>query len=92
MQEGFAAEKKHSLSLKNREKVTLDGVLSVTGFDESSVILETALGSLTVEGEGLRVTKLLLEVGEVAMEGKIVAMIYGEGVRQRGRFFRRSLG
>ncbi len=91
-QEGFSADKKHSLSLKNRERVTLDGVLSVTGFDEGAVMLETALGPLSIEGEGLRVTKLLLEAGEVAVEGKISAMIYGEGGRPKGRLFRRLGG
>ncbi|MBQ2719539.1 MAG: sporulation protein YabP [Clostridia bacterium] len=91
-QEIFSAERKHSLALKNRERVTLDGITSVISFDEGAVVLETALGPLTVEGEGLRVTKLLLEAGEVAVEGKVSALIYGEGSHGKGRFFRRLGG
>lgn len=84
------AERKQSLTLKNREKLSLDGVLEVVSFDEGAVILKTALGRLTVEGEGLHVTKLLLDCGEVAVEGKIRALYY-EDPREGGRasFFRR---
>ena len=49
--------KMHSLSLKGRARLTLDGVTEVVSFDEGAVILRTALGLLTVEGEGLHVTK-----------------------------------
>lgn len=84
------AEKRHSLSLKNCEKLVLDGVFEVVGFDEGEVLLKTALGRLTVEGEGLHVTKLLLDVGEVNVEGRIRAIFYDEeGEGARGGFFRR---
>ena len=83
------AEKRHSLSLKNREKLTLDGISEVLSFDEQSVLLKTLLGRLTVEGENLHVTKLLLDCGEVNIEGKIRAIFYDDE-RDSGRvgFFR----
>ena len=71
-------EKRHSLSLKNREKLSIDGVFEVISFDEGVVILKTTLGRLNVEGEGLHVTKLLLDAGEVNVEGKIQAIYYDE--------------
>ena len=84
------AERKQTLTLKNREKLALDGVLEVVSFDDGAVILKTALGRLTVEGEGLHVTKLLLDCGEVSIEGKIRGLYYEE-TREGGRnsFFRR---
>ena len=84
-------EKRHSLSLKNREKLSLDGVCEVLSFDEEAVLLKTALGRLTVEGENLHVTKLLLDCGEVNIEGKIRAIFYDEE-RDSSRigFFRRK--
>ena len=78
------SEKRHSLSLKNREKLMLDGVFEVVSFDEESVILKTALGRVVVEGEGLHVTKLLLDCGEVNIEGSIRAILYDEE-REGGR-------
>ena len=71
-------EKRHSLLLKNREKLSLDGVCEVVSFDEQAVLLKTVLGRLSVEGEALHVTKLLLDVGEVNIEGKIQAIYYDE--------------
>lgn len=92
-QELNPSAKKHSLSLKNREKLTLDGVSEVVSFDEGSVVLETALGLLTVEGTGLHVTKLLLDVGEVSVEGEISLLAYSTGHEKRARaFFRRTGG
>ncbi len=85
--------KKHSLSLKNREKLSLDGIHEVLSFDEGAVVLETALGLLTVEGSGLHVTKLLLDVGEVSVEGEISFLSYSTGHEKRSRgLFRRAGG
>ncbi len=84
------SEKKHSAVLKNREKLTLDGVSEVLSFDETAVVLHTALGSLCVEGEDLHVTKLLLDCGEVAIEGNILALVYEERSSGRGGLFRRA--
>lgn len=86
------SEVKHSLQLKTREKLTLDGIREVLRFDEEVVVLETALGTLSVEGEGLHVTKLLLDCGEVAVEGHITALIYGDGGEKKRGFLRRLLG
>ena len=86
-----ATEKKHSLTVKNREGMVLDGVLEVISFDEGQVILKTMLGTLTVEGEGLHVTKLLLDCGEVSLSGKISGLFYSErGEREKGGLFRRG--
>ena len=87
-----SAEVKHSLQLKNREKLMLDGIREVLRFDEEVVVLETALGTLSVEGEGLHVTKLLLDCGEVAIEGRLTALLYGDGGEKKRGFFRRFGG
>ena len=57
-------------------------------FDEGVVVLETTLGTLSVEGDGLHVTKLLLDCGEVAIEGRIAALLYGDGGEKKRGFFR----
>ena len=83
-------EKKHSLALKNRERLTLDGVLEVLSFDEGSVHLKTALGTLLIEGDGLHISRLLLDTGEVTVEGSISAFYYEDGkARPRARLFGR---
>ena len=86
-------EKKHSLTLKGREKLTLEGILEVISFDEGAVVLNTALGTLTVEGKDLHVTKLLLDCGELAVEGHISALVYSERLEKaKGGLFKRLGG
>lgn len=67
---------KHTVLLKNRESLSLEGVLEVISFDEEAVILGTEGGQLTVEGEGLHIKKLLLETKEALIEGKILSLSY----------------
>ena len=91
-QEIELSAKKHSLSLKNREKLTLDGVKEVISFDEGGVVLDTVLGILTVEGTGLHVTRLLLDVGEVSVEGEVTLLAYSTGRERRSRGLLRRAG
>ena len=91
-QEIDLSAKKHTLSLKNREKLALDGVREVVSFDEGGVILETTMGILTVEGTGLHVTRLLLDVGEVSVEGEISLLAYSVGREKRARGLLRRTG
>ena len=48
-----------NLTLENREKLSISGVLDVLSFDDQIVILETELGLLTVKGENLRIISLV---------------------------------
>ena len=45
-------------------------------FDETTVILETDQGILTLKGKGLHIGKLSLEQGEVELDGVIESMVY----------------
>ena len=79
----------HSLNLKNRKKLTMTGVTEVVSFDENTVVLQTSLGLLIVQGQQLQLKNLTLEGGQVAVEGTISALSYEEP-RQGGwrRLFR----
>ena len=73
----------HGLSLTERKKLTMTGVLEVISFDETMVVLKTALGILTVQGGELQLKQLNPEGGAVAVEGQIAALFY-EQPRQGG--------
>ena len=45
-------QRSHTLSMENRDKLSLTGVEDGSGFDESLVVLTTSMGELTVRGEG----------------------------------------
>ena len=79
----------HSLALEERHRLCVSGVSEVLSFDEEQVVMETALGQLTVEGEGLHVEKLSLDVGELTLEGNIQSLCYSRETKRRGSFWSR---
>ncbi len=81
----------HSLTLEDRRKLDLSGVDDVLGFDESSVLLRTSAGMLTVEGEQLHIRHMSVDCGELSIEGKINGLIYvDKTTRKNGLFGKRS--
>ncbi len=80
----------HQLSLADRKKLTMTGVTEVVSFDDTAVVLETALGSLVVQGQGLQLKTLSVDGGQVAVEGHVSALLYEEP--RQGGWLRRLLG
>lgn len=82
----------HSVVVSAREKVMVTGVDDVDSFNESEVILITDGGTLTIIGEDLHISKLNLDEGQLALEGMIDAMEYGDSATGKkplfGRLFR----
>ena len=79
----------HALALENRKKAALTGVSEVLAFDENQVVLMTDCGEIALSGEGLHVTRLMLEEGQLTVEGKIDSVFYTQRPARRG-LFRRS--
>ena len=76
----------HQLTLNERSRLSVTGVSDVVRFDEETVILRTALGTLIVQGSQLQLKTL--DAGQVAVEGSISALYYEE-TRQKGGFMHR---
>ena len=68
----------HKLTLNQRKSLTMTGVTEVLSFDETAVVLQTALGLLTVQGQELKLKTLSLDGGQVAVDGTISALVYEE--------------
>ncbi len=77
-------QKKHTLSLDNRESLILTGVDDVPLFDEQTVSVLTSCGNLVIKGSSLHITKLSLDIGEVMIDGQITAMQYLEDTKRTG--------
>ena len=69
-------QKDHALTLENREKIFLSGIEDVVSFDEHTVTLNTVLGAMSIEGEGLHILSLSLESGHITVEGHVDAVFY----------------
>ena len=82
--------KKQTLTLRDRHDLSLDGILNVIAFDEACVILSTVEGGMSVEGEGLHITRLDLAGGCLSLEGRVSAILYTgeEKGEKRGLFSR----
>ena len=71
-------QRSHTLSMENRDKLSLTGVEDVSGFDESLVVLTTSMGELTVRGEGLHIERIDLDSGQLEVLGKVQELSYDE--------------
>lgn len=80
----------HKLCLNERKELTMTGVTEVVSFDDSTVVLRTALGTLLIQGQQLQLKTLSLDGGQVAVEGSICALTYEEP--RQGFSWRRFLG
>ena len=58
-----AVEMPHSVTIDDRERMTVTGVTEVLSFDEQLVVLETANEQLTVQGSDMHIEKLNLDNG-----------------------------
>lgn len=81
----------HKLTLNERKKLTVTGVTEVVSFEENTVILKTALGTLMIQGNQLQLKTLSLEGGQVDVEGTVSALVYEEP-RSAGGVLRRLFG
>ena len=81
----------HKLTLDERSRLTVTGVTEVVSFDDMEVVLHTALGTLAVQGQQLKLKSLSPDVGQVTVDGHISALYYEEPKEKR-RFWGRSGG
>ena len=79
-----------NVELCDREQLKVSGVLGVEEFCNEKIVLETVLGFLEVTGAELRMNKLSVDEGDLAIEGDITGLLYTEdtGVNKGGLFSR----
>ncbi len=80
------------ITLNNRGEGNITGVLAVISFDPNEILLETEQGMLLIKGNQLNVTKLTLDKGEVAIDGRVDSFTYSDmkpGMKGENGFFER---
>lgn len=81
----------HQVIMENRNTLSVSGVSDVDSFDGTTVVVYTALGELTVRGDGLQIQRLNVETGDLSLTGTIDSLAYAENTSRRGgwkRLFR----
>lgn len=86
-----AAGREHTLTLRSRQQLTMTGVTRVISCDENGAVLETPLGNLTVGGQGIQVSELSVQSGQVSISGKIEYLQYAENRQSSGGLLARLL-
>lgn len=81
----------HRLSLNERKELTVTGVTEVISFDEETVILKTALGTLNIHGQQLQLKSLSPNSGQVDISGNVGALIYQQN-KPTGSWVQRLFG
>ncbi len=82
--------KRHSISMENREKLTITAVEDVVSFDEEKVLVDTSMGVMTVLGSDFRIHKLNVDDGQLVIEGMIDEIQYSQTrVKDQRGFFAR---
>lgn len=79
----------HNVILEGRERLSISGVEDVESFDEESIVVYTSKGTLVVHGDGMRIEKLSVDLGELTVEGNISALQYEDDIRRSGGFWHR---
>ena len=68
----------HSIIVEERKNVSVSGVTDVESFDEETVVLMTDLGELVIKGYGLRISRIDVQAGDLALEGEIYQLGYSD--------------
>lgn len=85
MAENTENQKNHGVLIRSRAHLEITAVTDVISFDEESVNLETEMGEMLVDGEGLRVGTLDTQKGVVVIDGRINGLYYRtEQPRKKG--------
>ena len=79
-----------NITLKDRASLFIDGVENVLSFDENTVILQTTLGELTIDGEEMTVSRLSVEEGKIDITGRIYGLFYTDDRVKKRSFFGKS--
>ena len=92
MNDEVKLKKAHNVVIQSRRQMSLTGVIKVENFNDKIIVLDTDMGQMTIEGDNLHINKLLLESGDLNIDGNISGIFYsdivnnGEGKKQNGFF------
>ncbi len=78
-----------NIYIESRKRLIVSGVKDVISFDDETLLLNTALGRLTVKGEGIKIESYNTETGDLTAAGSIHAAVYMSDGSSSGGFISR---
>ncbi len=86
-----SVKEKHSITLKDRKDMRIDGVTEVISFDELYVMLKTQCGDMAIEGKDLKIAVLEIDAGIVVLSGTVSGVYYSDPQNKEKRSFVKKL-
>ena len=71
-------KKVSNLILKNREDLEIDGIVNISSLDDDYVALNSEIGKILIDGEGITVEDLNKETGKVKIKGIINSIVFSK--------------
>ncbi|GAV24006.1 sporulation protein YabP [Carboxydothermus pertinax] len=79
---------KHKVEIRDRKTIILTGIKQVLSFNDEEILVESVQGFIVLKGEGLFITELNLESGNLTVEGFLKEFSYpeeGPKAKERGK-------
>ena len=80
-----ASKSAHTLHIDRRNRVVITGVQDVSSFHETEVVLKVDSGEMVLTGQNLHIARLLLEDGQLSIDGRVDGVVYQSAVRSEGK-------
>ncbi len=79
----------HTVIMDGRKSITLTGITATDNFDDEEIALFSDYGQITIRGEGLTVSVINTESGDVQATGRINSVTYSDRVSKKEGFMSR---
>ena len=66
----------HSILIRDRKEMEIEGVQEIISFDEGQIQLKTEAGHMHIAGKNLHVTALQPDAGKAIVDGQIDSISY----------------
>lgn len=78
-----------NIYIESRKRLIASGIKDVISFDDETLLLNTALGKLTVKGQGIKIESFNTETGDLTATGNFHATVYMADSSNEGGFISR---
>lgn len=73
----------HNIIIKERQNISISGIIKIISFDNEEFLLETTLGPLGIKGNNLEIIKLDTYEGVITIKGIIDGFTYLDSPREK---------